>query len=823
ASFAAENVRAANDLVDYQTATDGTLTKPVNESSNTTSAFMANISTIFNYTSGILTSIGDKNGGFYIYSNGRQFATLGKNSDGSFTITSINLDNIDQAKIDEMPGNTDEEKLVNYLLSIGLDKSQLMTQKDYYTTDENGNKIPVSITKDMTDAEVNSLTGGDYATAEAYLNREKTEYVAWLTIASDDLKKGVNHSLQIGLTGGGAASLTTIENGQAIASYNGKKDADGSAFKSADFIYKNGFPTMVKQYGWEVTYLNGNTDLQGDIDTYEQALEAYIAGDPINRSEKTFLEIDENNDGTPDNKELKDKYDTAISDSNTIFKYEKSTTIVHYNAAGQQSYITDNAGDVIMKYNYSVNGSMTSTFDEKSKIRTNYVNGSPSEIINSAGYVSAKYNYFPDGGLSDVTSYNNGMAVGYTFYFNGKALGTVDLTEEVITPDQARVAYREATTPGKTTDEIYAIFAQYHIKSLEIYKENLDNTNLMKVLLHGLNDDVFNQHMNFMRNNSDGYSSVGSAQIVWGEQVGSTIDEFTFDGKKYKSEEEVNEAIVDSIRSTSKDYGQIKDKDGNQLLNSDGTWKEGKSAKDMDLDVSTSKAQSSHGVTKTTYTTYVKNVTVNLTLNAHGAPSHSINGIAKPTEEATGRVETSTTELGGFYDPAVIGVIDSFVDADGNVIEDVDQYFADNPGAKAYAKLNASGINMMDGSGFQPADGEEIYVEITEDMAKELSVGKEAMFMGDVAKSGVGEYVMRTNDNYNVTVNGNEYKGFVTGADLEAAKAEVQKESIKAQNGESKYNWMNVNTKANREIFGLGTGYLDSWVTGWTLLANLNS
>jgi hypothetical protein len=140
--------------------------------------------------------------------------------------------------------------------------------------------------------------------------------------------------------------------------------------------------------------------------------------------------------------------------------------------------------------------------------------------------------------------------------------------------------------------------------------------------------------------------------------------------------------------------------------------------------------------------------------------------------------------------------------------------------------LSANGINMMDGSGFAAADGEEIMINISslsDEELTSLSQNGSGLFMGDVEKTQSGQYLMTINKNYNVEVNGISFKGFVTGENMSAALQEVDAQSKAALNGEAKYGWMNANTEANRAIFGLNSGsYLNDWKAGWSILAGWN-
>jgi len=230
-------------------------------------------------------------------------------------------------------------------------------------------------------------------------------------------------------------------------------------------------------------------------------------------------------------------------------------------------------------------------------------------------------------------------------------------------------------------------------------------------------------------------------------------------------------------------------------------------------------------ITEQTDITYL---TVNITVLNKGQAAFAMMGEKTMLDKGVSQKTTTYDCLIGSVDPAVVGTVAGYYDADGNAIEDIVAYRAANPDAKIYAKVNAEGINMMDGSGFKPADGEEIMIDISSLSDKELGALSETgrgLFMGDVNKSENGKYSMTINNNYNVEVNGTNYGGFVTGVDLDAAVAEVDAQSKAALNGESKYGWMNKNTADNRSIFGLvnPTQFLNDWKNGWATLAGWNN
>jgi hypothetical protein len=201
----------------------------------------------------------------------------------------------------------------------------------------------------------------------------------------------------------------------------------------------------------------------------------------------------------------------------------------------------------------------------------------------------------------------------------------------------------------------------------------------------------------------------------------------------------------------------------------------------------------------------------------------------KRTEEQS---ETQTTIK--YYDPAVIGKAQSWVDADGNEIDVETAQARMAAGDPVYIKLAPESINMFDGAGFKdittPQKGEEIFVKIEDqDMfnAFKGAVGTDTQVMvtGVVTNDIDGKMCLEV---YN-TQNGRDIgfglestgdKGYAIGDKLDAMRAEI--EDLTQKEG----SWVSKNTQTNQKIFqeaGItnSQGYLDDWKTGWNELAKL--
>ncbi|MDR2399614.1 MAG: hypothetical protein LBD61_04220 [Endomicrobium sp.] len=199
----------------------------------------------------------------------------------------------------------------------------------------------------------------------------------------------------------------------------------------------------------------------------------------------------------------------------------------------------------------------------------------------------------------------------------------------------------------------------------------------------------------------------------------------------------------------------------------------------------------------------------------------------------SGKRELIKTET-MYYDPAVVGQAQAFVDADGNVLsEDQAREMIAN-GQSVYIQLNPQSINMFDGAGFQdvlnPQKGEQIYVTV-EDMdmfntfKDSVGTGAQVMVVGVVTNDMDGRMTMHVyntkngaNIGFGLDSTGN--KGYAVGENVSDMIEEINK--LSQQEG----SWVYKNTQTNRGIFQAAgaldsSGYLKDWKDGWAALARL--
>jgi hypothetical protein len=735
-----------------------------------------------------------------------------------------------------MEGATYEEKLKNYLISMGVSSADLQVQPAIY--DNNGKPISRHEDKDGNMVwSANKENGNEYDLNgdgkcsddewEAYNNRA-SENVAWLNEAATFLQGGVTNSIQFNFNAAGKTTATFCINGQAQYTYAAQRipvmAADGTMngeqlYKVQEYKYTdNGFLIEVVSNTFDVIF-NGNPD----ADKYRKEKDAWLANNPtkengdLNTEADYIAHIEKNKDS--DAYKHYEAYNKAISENQ--YTYGLTQQITKYNEYGQPSHVVDADGNVQSVYTYGINGSLLQVESKVNGTITTFVNGQAYNTFNSQGGLIQATRYHANGLMDYTDTYNNGTPVTRTVYSRNFSLGTFSMQNATAagkTPDQLRAVIAEIRN-ATTEQQIQEIAQKNGLISMDVYASDLNNAALMKYMLNpaGTTTDAtaakksMELALAVMHNNNNGYLPIGKATFVYGK-TGET--KYTFNGKDYASKEELAKAMYEQDKAD----GSVSP---SWVMNEDGSINVDSSFKKMNANSGNYSGWSGPAITSTTGDT---TNTIKFSVYAEGQPVFDI--------QNTIVVEKGKTDTIVKHDPAVVGVVNSIVGENGEtvVMRNGKAYIIDGNGdeveytGKTYAKLSATGVNMMDGSGFQAADGEEIYVEVSLEQAAALEIGGEAMFMGDVSKSEDGKYVMTINTNYNVTVNGRNYKGMVTGADVQAAKADIQAESEKAITGESKYGWMNTNTAQNRGIFGLvnPTQFLNDWRDGWAALAGWN-
>ncbi|MCL1971566.1 MAG: hypothetical protein FWG57_01080 [Endomicrobia bacterium] len=628
----------------------------------------------------------------------------------------------------------------------------------------------------MSESQLQVTTYGyDDADKDGIVSEER-EDVSWLDLAMSTLGKG--GSISIGATSSGGATLTVANAiGKSEAVYGATKGDDGQPTLIQEYKYNElGFIKSIVSHNWAAK-IDGLNETQAQM-----IADAGIDIDNMSVEDQATLEA-------------------MIRDNNwsITVNYVAAVSTTHFDLMGRQSFITDNEGVITATFHYSSNGALDKVAsrgtDGTVASTTHYANNMPSYVTNDKGSIVAQYKYGNNNLLQYVSAFTNGLETSRTVFMLGHQIMTVDTSAKGaigISYQDYVQGYRDMRAPGA---DIGAIEDKLHVTSFALLYSDLSNANLLNSLKvnGGFNDADIAR----MRKDSNGYAAVGMIGVSINKDAIISQTTKYFDGDteiteaQYKSMQEQSSAVTATGRFT----------DTGRTIRAEQTTVKG---------------------TRISHTITVMN---------HGAQAYSVKGASFDRDLQPG--VTETVESFEFRearivnsDPAVFGTIGAYYDVFGNVIEDVVAFRKANPDAIIYAMLSANGINMMDGSGFAAADGEEIMINISslsDEELTSLSQNGSGLFMGDVEKTQSGQYLMTINKNYNVEVNGISFKGFVTGENMSAALQEVDAQSKAALNGEAKYGWMNANTEANRAIFGLNSGsYLNDWKAGWSILAGWN-
>jgi hypothetical protein len=212
----------------------------------------------------------------------------------------------------------------------------------------------------------------------------------------------------------------------------------------------------------------------------------------------------------------------------------------------------------------------------------------------------------------------------------------------------------------------------------------------------------------------------------------------------------------------------------------------------------------------------------------------TVSNLRTVSSEKTGEVKREVDRTTYYYDPAVVGQAQAFVDADGNILnEDAARQVIAN-GQQVYIQLNPQSINMFAGAGFKdvvnPKDGEQIFVAV-EDMAMfdafkgAVGTSAQVMVVGVVTNDIDGKMTMQvynTNNGAGVGfgLDSTGDKGYAIGSQVSGMIDEIDR--LSKEEG----SWVYKNTKINQGIFQAAgavdsSGYLKDWKDGWAALARL--
>ena len=170
--------------------------------------------------------------------------------------------------------------------------------------------------------------------------------------------------------------------------------------------------------------------------------------------------------------------------------------------------------------------------------------------------------------------------------------------------------------------------------------------------------------------------------------------------------------------------------------------------------------------------------------------------IARPFSHSP--IRGGTTRI----DPVVTGTVQSVITGDSAAALGLDPN-------RTYVVVDASLIDVLDGSGFQSAAGETFFIDVTDqgpEFASQMRdmAGQNIMFMGDVSiESESGRFVITMNVSYG--------DGVVTDAN-EIANIVNDPSAMQSQG------WYQQNLAINQAIFSNFADFLGDWRTGFGIL-----
>lgn len=414
-----------------------------------------------------------------------------------------------------------------------------------------------------------------------------------------------------------------------------------------------------------------------------------------------------------------------------------SWNTVHLNEFGKQDYVTNSKGDITTQYSYSSNGSIASVQDFTKNETTYYSGGKAAYVINDQGFKTAEYFYHENGSLDGIKSYNYDQDKGIV---TGTTITAYRWGSAVGTADLS------SGTGVQTFDQLRA--------AVDSIKAN-PNAALesLKAGAAGKTD----------ASNSSIFGNITSIALYTSDLKNSALMNFL----GIKSED------VAAMRRMSNGYSSV----GNASITIDT----------IDYETTTKdNGTVIKGGSFATYSTSDKvsdgvvgeKMSVKLTIMDHGGQSYQVNCESKTLRDPVNEVISKTT----YKDPAVVGTVTDIVTING----------------KEYAVLKDAQVDILDGKGFQSADGEEIYVCL-EDLDEKPEIGDTFSAAGYIDTDADGKFAIN-----------NVYASNISDKDVKAAAEDFAKDLATNDTYQT-------NLKSNMEFFQQ-IGFNGDWQTGWNLL-----
>lgn len=630
------------------------------------------------------------------------------------------------------------------------------------------------------------------------------------------LNSGINMSasVSIGDTFTGP-TLSVLQNGKVMAAYQSDSSMNGGITPTALYRYDNkGFMTGVESVSYNATKTdsgfmtlestinytqisyNGKgvrTDTAYQFSKFstnpEKTLKEGKVGTAVKVEEKTTT--DENGkekteEANPVVDQLKD-YDalkvteTKYTANNSILSnidYTSGNT-TYYGGDGRPRYVNNDQGTTIGVYNYTSNGVISSYFNAEGR------DSSGNKVGTTTFFDEWGRQLFSAVGDKDLSSNRTSLVAEYEKGLKDGFEGTSYKFED----GEARVVEGSGTTI--TNVQIYAdqildknnqtIMTNGYIdmKKVNSYVTN-SGVNVNSILNKNINTDRFGFNAASIQKALSYSNGPGNVlfQVTLGTAGTLTAEEIIEGG--YAGED-----LKETTTSKTETVGTVSE--------SMGTHRKGQvvGSKTVGTDESYSYSVDSY-----------KSITYSGIVFFGGAAAYGVGREEVTDVKGAKKEKVVTTNVNAIVetDPAVEGTLfpegatekqittmAENLGIDTNDVEAMNDlrkgFYIDKENGKTYAIVNASSINIMDGSGFQVAQGETVFVEInaetrnTIDSNIQKTGDRKIMFMGDV-REGVTK-ASDTKGYLTMTMNTSYGEGFRQGDEaVKEAKNEIMLVSI---------------------------------------------
>ncbi len=700
----------------YSSGSGKTFTYDINEAQD---VLGGNITASFGYYGGTLVSVKGANGSFSLYdSYGPRFSA--SNKGGIWEVTGVNL------------RTSDLEEMKKY-----------STAEAFFAT--MGLNIQMA---DMNDKNANGEAKGTRASVSSQ----------WWSKVKDALSKGANHSVSISAGSAATGPIATIsENGKQMYQIQTDNDSSTGIKITAQYYYDNkGFMIGYAQPTNELTN-SQNGQASGE---YKMNYTAITYDKNGVRTDTTYKLFDWSNNpaatvsgglasggipsagskttGTVGEIMSITKYS---ANNSTLFSKDYTTNNTTYYAGSQQSFVTNEVGETIGLYSYTSNGIMTAAFNAEGTDSNGNKVGSTTlydKWGRAAGTVL--------GGLTDGKN-----------PFKNATQRRIDLADmnAVISGTKTAANLAATYTYNSSTGRYEANAGTgTRIQSVNIYPDQILNTNNSAIMTNGF-IDMKKVHTQINRGNLSsilntnglsgmGYTTSDIRKMLTFAQGGSnplastTITHSTWDGDNIPGRSGV---------TGSSDYSNVSKTSTSTTKNSSASFGSGNYGS----------TQSTSSETKDTYA----GVTFSNTINFGGAQAYT-----KQHHVVTQQYSATTNTVWTESDPAVVGnIMTNPADIAKALGVSEDAFTLDNgvvtmkDGSGTYVLVNDAQINMIDGNGFNAAEGETIVVRLDDEnglskeqiqkIQKQVASGDtKAMFMGDVRADINGNLTMAVNADY---------------------------------------------------------------------------